>query len=306
MRLSVSSISFVVLFFLGLNSLWAGFEPGIYVERTQLMSRLAPTPHPDNLKYPSQYDFGPIDSNTTRRTEYVLQDGKYVPGKITDMPHQHLIPRFRDKILARSDCKEVTQLFLEDDLRLMYQMGTIETMYKAGYVTLEEIKRLVTMTKSLDPWQISFYYKGVTVQINESYFESTNKATLWMVSGQYRDMHGVLKQGELPWQKDIGPKRYVGEKLDRNKYRCVWEWGRVLSLETASFETILGISARDVQGELERHNCKLEDSYIFFHALDEARARLFKSRHPLTEFGTFNETEKVFMVPLNEMLEKYR
>lgn len=122
-------------------------------------------------------------------------------------------------------------------------------------------------------------------------------ALSWLIAGQ-----DVAAQYKLPLQNE-----QLINKIDRNKYRHIWEIGRAGQTKLGAFEETLRAAAYTAYTQLIINGGMLEDAYIFTHALDPVRARAFKSAFGMTEFSgyTNDKDEKCLVAPLSKLLELF-
>ncbi len=129
-------------------------------------------------------------------------------------------------------------------------------------------------------------------------------AALWSVAGQVWDVEHGYREVELAWEKEDARKN---QKLDRKKYKFVWEAGRAAQDVPGEIAPLLAASALLNYVELLAHGGKLDDAYVMFHSFDEVNTRLYLRRHPgsLYPAGWDNPRDSLFLVPLKEFLQKY-
>ncbi len=123
-------------------------------------------------------------------------------------------------------------------------------------------------------------------------------AVSWLISGQ-----------------DLGRKTYLipsedddlEVKIDRSKYKYIWEVGRAGQAMSGAYEETLRAMAYQAYWEVLALGGKIEDAFVFAHALDAVHARLFRSKFGMKDFSKYKDkpAERCLYGPLSEFLRRY-
>lgn len=130
-------------------------------------------------------------------------------------------------------------------------------------------------------------------------------ASMWTVAGQYLDPKtGQVHHQGLPWQKDEKRKDL---KLDRSKYKIVFEWGRAAQDMPREFEKLA--SAMSAMNYLDARalNAKIDDAWVMFHSFDKVNTRLYLSWFPGSIYPSDwqDKSDALFLVPLRKAMEVF-
>lgn len=121
----------------------------------------------------------------------------------------------------------------------------------------------------------------------------------WLISGQVDNRQYPLA---LEAEKLVTP-------IDRSKFKFVFELGRAGQEKNYGFEETLRASLFFALNEVIVAGGRLEDAYIFVHAMDRNRAIVFKRKYRTKEFSRYLDParaeESVLMIPLLQALELY-
>lgn len=120
----------------------------------------------------------------------------------------------------------------------------------------------------------------------------------WLISGQ--DLGG--KTYAIPSEDDD-----LEVKIDRSKYKFIWEVGRAGQAMNGAYEETLRASAYQAYWEVLAMGGKMEDAYVFAHSLDSIHTRLFRSKFGMKDFSKYKgkPIERCLFAPLKEFLRRY-
>ncbi len=230
-----------------------------------------------------------FSSNTTIR--YTLNsNGNYSSHSAPIMNHY-------------SDC----EILLNEQQRF-----PIGLMVETGYVPAEEALKEILSAGNFYPGQINFF-EMMTGKVIEGFHVEDEKieAALWTVSGQtWKSPTNTNELVLLPWQKEKH-FRTLAARLDRTKYKFVFEWGRAAQSEKGQIDYLLSMAATSNYRELKALGGNLEDAYVMFYACDQRHTDIYLKRHPGRQWEKdapeLKPGESLFLVPLSEMMaaDKY-
>lgn len=220
---------------------------------------------------------------------------------------------------------------------LTYQQSfSLSVMNDWAYLDLEQVDFQKSVEKTVIPDQITFTEvsafaekanfdeKGkpipakqrgrVLKSIRETWGENLmekKKSAMWMVAGQTLKPDGVfgIVHHDLPWQAD--PELAVPAKMiNNNDYFYKWEFGRAAQVDARSIDyniRALGVLAYQEMKHLEPIAGKRE-GYIFVHALNASRTRLFEKIYGAKRFpeGWKNDDNCVLVMKMSEAIERIK
>ncbi|HEX4926258.1 MAG TPA: hypothetical protein VFV50_19345 [Bdellovibrionales bacterium] len=130
--------------------------------------------------------------------------------------------------------------------------------------------------------------------VTNTYHLKTGSA--WLIAGQYGTRLHALGL-ESPG---------LSKKIDREKYRYVWEIGRGAKDRPNSFKEVIRAAALMALRELAINGGKLEDAYFFAHSLGELHTQLYQSVYKMTPYSGYDgkPNETALVIPLKELLKQ--
>ncbi|MGE3975489.1 MAG: hypothetical protein AB7F59_13270 [Bdellovibrionales bacterium] len=218
-----------------------------------------------------------------------------------------------------------------EEIPLMQQQAyALRRMVETGYLTATDAKEYAGLIHNLIHEQITFVQSSHEVLENwilrnfepyprervESAFSDYNHpdqrtfrtATMWSVAGQIWDpAERRMQPTSLPWQLEPAYHK-ISSNFDRQKYRYVWEWGRGAQDLAGEHEQLRHVLVALAYRELRSMGGSLDNAYVMFHSLDEANTKLYLKAYPDSVFpkGHSNPSNSLFMVPLTDLLMKYK
>lgn len=211
------------------------------------------------------------------------------------------------------------------------QSFPLQIMTETGYLKPEQARSYSQLAEKLETVQIAFVESTREVERNwvyKTYGENSKAriddfahrdfdndtialrtASMWSVAGQTLDpIAGMIRSVPLPWQLEPHLKTVSDTHLDRKKFRFIWEWGRAAQEINGENRKLREAMAIINYQELAAMNGKMEEAFVMFHSLGREKTELYLKEFPGTLFpsGHTNLDEALFLVPLKDILEKYK
>lgn len=200
----------------------------------------------------------------------------------------------------------------------------IDKMGNTSYLAQEEADFYMNLGSSISPDQVAFFEmlrvvpKGnnlltelkfrnrtqeYSAPLDEA--EQVRTASLWSVAGQ-RIAPRTLKPENtpLPWQLEEEWAEEVS-RLDRSKYKLVWEWGRAAQDVSGDIEPLYRANALSNLKDVIAANGAIDSAYVMFHSLSKINTRLYDRAFPNSRFAEKSEDNVLYLVPLKKVLERY-
>ena len=194
---------------------------------------------------------------------------------------------------------------------LKKQQFPLQAMVKGGKLTPEQAEAYALLAKDLKKDAIHFFevLKEVSrdgenlerLSISGRDFQAELHATLWSISGQ--------NQSKLPWM--LEPKRReLGDRLDRQKYRFIWELGRwsqdIPDFSVPAVSAALSTMVQEYIANLGTGN--LDDAYVMIHSVTPVHTRYYDGTMGLKQYRLDGETDPgdcLYAVPIQVLLKMF-
>lgn len=163
---------------------------------------------------------------------------------------------------------------------------------------LREIFGAVPAHARPDPYsEATKEYFGRLEGYNASDFKNEyhlKTGTAWLIAGQYGTSFHALGL-ETP---------NLINKIDRRKYRYIWEIGRGAKDRPTSFKEVVRAAAFMALRELTIAGGKIEDAYFFAHSLGELHTLLYQNTYKMRAFSGYEgrPNETALVIALKELL----
>ncbi len=171
---------------------------------------------------------------------------------------------------------------------------TTERALKKEYGKIPPDARLEPKSAAWDQYQS--YYAGYKKPRNRPYELKVGGA--WLISGQVDGKNVPLA---LEAEGLVRP-------IDRSRYKYVFEIGRAGQKTNFEFEETLRALLFHAMSDVLASGGRIEDAYVFAHAMDRARAITFRRRYGGEEFSRYQDPkrseESVLVGSLADLLAK--